>query len=232
MKWRQGTVSPIFKRHPVENIIVVRQGKNGGMTEVLTCDMDDYDKIRQQSWDRALHSFGTGHIFQRRADLLRDRLKYLSFSGLIVPLLVGGVVLSFGTDYKYVHVVLTVAGIASVAQLALSAWALTSDWQNSYAYAIESSTANRRLSKRFETLGSNPPKDLPNLQKEYQLLEVEDQARRDLDSQRGLTSQEERAGMRVALRKFRRECASCGEVPQSTQPTTCSVCGKFPNRLT
>lgn len=193
--------------------------------------MDDYNKIREQSWNRALHSYGTGHIFRRRADKLRDRLRWLSFMGIVVPLLVGGVVLSFGTEFEHIGVVLAVAGIAGLAQLALSAWALTSDWQNSYAYAIGSSSANRRVSKRFETIAANPPSDLAAFQKEYQLLEVEDQARRDLDNQRGVTSEEERAGMRVALRKFRRECASCGKVPQSTQPTSCPVCGDFPKRL-
>lgn len=193
--------------------------------------MNNYNQIRKQSWDRALHSFGTGHIFRRRVDKFRRLLRLLSFLGIVVPLLVGGVVLSFGAEFKCLNVVLILAGIAGIAQLVLSVWGLTANWQASYAYAVESSTANRRLSKQFETLGANPPDNVAELRMRYRLLEVEDQARRDLDNQHGVTSEEERAGMRVALRKFQRRCASCHKVPQSTLPTNCPVCGNFSKRL-
>jgi mobilome CxxCx(11)CxxC protein len=51
-------------------------------------------KIKQTCWDNAIHSYGTGYIFQQRAALFRNRIKLLTFLGIVVPLSIGSIVMS------------------------------------------------------------------------------------------------------------------------------------------
>ncbi|MGW4750469.1 mobilome CxxCx(11)CxxC protein, partial [Streptomyces sp. NPDC004290] len=75
-------------------------------------------------------------------------------------------------------------------------------------------------------LADDPP-TLASLRTQYEKLEVEDSARRDRDSEKGVTDKERRRGMRATLRKFQRQCAGCQLVPTSLTPSDCDVCGRF-----
>lgn len=192
--------------------------------EEATAPPDQQRSLRSKCWDLAIHAFGTAWIFEKRARKLRWKLKILSFLGIAVPVVIGGIVLSFGTNPRILPALLWVAGVLGVAQLTGSVWSLVARWDDSLAYALESVTANYRLSRRFESLGEQPPADL---EVEFRVLDAENQARKDLDFRQDLTPKEKRAGLRAGLRQFQRACVGCNEVPTSMSPTDCEVCGNF-----
>ncbi len=192
----------------------------------MTPDLEEKIKrVRQTCWDQAIHAFGTAYIFEKRAGTLRGRLRWLEFLGIGVPLAVGGIALSFGLQYRHLPSLIVVAGILGIAQLVLSAWSLVAGWQNNLASALESKTANYRLSESYQSLAKNPPDELPEMERRFELLQIEDRLRRDLDHQQTITEKEKRTGMRSALRQFQRPCAGCGKVPRLLKPTNCEVCG-------
>src|SRR5882724_1818873 len=105
--------------------------------------MANLDEIRAECWTESLHCFGTSYIFEQRANLLRKRLRILTFLGIGVPAAVGGAVAAFGIDFRLMGPVLTVAGVLLLTQLIGSVWSLTSKWEDGFAYSLESLSANR-----------------------------------------------------------------------------------------
>lgn len=182
--------------------------------------------IRTQSWDRAVHAYATSYIFQRRARVLKKQLQLLAYVGLVVPVTVGGLVLAYGA-FSALPVIVAIASAIAIAQVAISLWSIVGGWVESYSYATVSAAANELLSNRFAELGQNPPSKVNELQHRYEKLQIEDDARRDQDHQQGIKEAELRMGMRAALRRFRRKCAGCEEIPTSMKPSDCGVCGSF-----
>jgi len=187
----------------------------------------DLSAIRQKCWDKAVHAHGTGYIFEERARALGKKIRLLAFLGIAVPASIGGIVLAFGTDFECKSIVLVLAGIIGIVQLIVSVWALVADWQDAYAYAHESLSANHRLAENFESLASNPPSDISEVEVNFRALMAEDKVLNQRDYRQEITPEEKREGMRAALRKFQRECASCGKVSESMSPSDCDVCGNF-----
>jgi mobilome CxxCx(11)CxxC protein len=184
-------------------------------------------KIHTECWDEALHCFGTAAIFRKRANRARLRLRILTFLGIVVPASVGGLVLSFGTDFQYKNLVIVFASIFGLIQLVLSIWSLVAKWEDSFAYSLESLSVNDRLSSLFQELAKAIPIDSMELKTRYELLQAENRDRRARDNQQLITEKEHRFGMRAALRQFQRTCISCKKVPTSLTPTNCDICGNF-----
>lgn len=180
--------------------------------------------IRQECWRRAVEAFGTAHIFEDRARSNRCKLRLLEFSGLAVPLLVGVAVLAFGLEAEFLDEAVTAAAIAAGLQLVVTLWALVAGWDDEFGYAKESAADNHRLSKLFAKLARTDPDDLET---QFEIRDAEYTAREQSDYQRGITEKEKRKGMRAGLRRFQRQCSACGEVPESLEPSDCSVCGNF-----
>ena len=186
--------------------------------------LDPTLESRQIAWQRAIETFGTAYIFERRMVSPRRWLTWITWLGLAVPISVGGLVTSFGVKKELIEPALIVAGILATVQALLSLMAITSKWDDVLSYSLDSARANTGLSRRFEELGRNGPSDIAQ---QLRLLEVENQLRTDLDNARGLTERERRIGMRAGLRQFRRKCAGCCEVPTSMASSRCPVCGNF-----
>ena len=185
------------------------------------------DSLRRDCWDQAIYAFGTAWIFEQRAKRYRWRLRILDFLGIVVPVTVGGIVLSFGTMPTYLPYVFVPAGILSIVQLVMSVWSLVARWEDALVYAEESVSSNHRLSREYEGLGRNPPGALADLKLRHSLLEKENQLRNELDNKQGLTEREKRGGLRAGLRRFQRPCVACKQIPQSMKPSDCDVCGRF-----
>jgi mobilome CxxCx(11)CxxC protein len=194
-------------------------GREIHMTESYTLGM--------QCWDSAIHNFGTAYVFECRARRLRAMLRKLTFLGIIVPVFVGGIVTTYGTQFKYIGWVLSLAGILGLIQLVASIWALIAKWDDEYAYAQESTSSNYDLSNRFKTLAQNPPSTIAEFKTKLEFLNAENQRRSDLDYRQAITDAEKRKGLRAALRSFERACTACKKVPTSMEPSECDVCGKF-----
>lgn len=185
---------------------------------------DGIETLRSTARVRVIETFGTGYIFRRRADAARRKLRWLAFMGIAVPLSVGGVVTSFGANSPALPYVLALAGVLGIAQLVMSAWALSAKWDDTLAYSLESTTDNNRLATAYDKLAKSPP---PDAATRFEVLEAENAARDASDLKQGVSEREHRMGMRAALRQFKQACDTCKKVPTSMEPTNCDTCGNF-----
>ena len=186
--------------------------------------MDNLESVRYEAWDKAFHAYGTAYIFEQRAARYRSRLRTLAFLGIVGPFFLGILYLSFRTQQALIDVVALLAGIIGVIQFVVSLWSITAKWEDVYSYALESLATNYRLSKEFETIGKHISQDA---ERKFALLSAEDRLRSELDNKQALTLKEKREGMRAALKKFRRECVECGQIPNSMKASDCDTCGNF-----
>jgi mobilome CxxCx(11)CxxC protein len=147
--------------------------------------------------------------------------------GIIVPALIGGVVIGFGTDSAYLPVLLWLAALAGVIQLFFSVWAVVNKWDDKLEYSLESVAENFELSSTFKQLGTLAPEPPADLQIRFVAAQAKDDARRAADDKKGLTEKELRYGHRAGLRQFQRKCEKCATVPVSMDSTDCPVCGGF-----
>ncbi|MBN2312698.1 MAG: hypothetical protein JXM79_02140 [Sedimentisphaerales bacterium] len=189
--------------------------------------MGESDTLRLQCWDSAIHAFGTGYIFERRSRCLRFQLRLLSFLGIIVPVFVGGIVTTYGIQFKYIGIILATGGILALAQLIASIWAIIAKWDDAYAYSQESTSANYDLANKYKAIAQSPPSKLDDFRIRLEFLNAENQRRSDTDYRQSITEKEKRMGMRAALRNLQRECTACKMVPTTMKPTNCGVCGNF-----
>jgi mobilome CxxCx(11)CxxC protein len=184
------------------------------------------DQLKISCWNKALESFGTAYIFEERAKKYRSLLRILSISGLIVPLLAGYFVLSFG-EVVLPKLLYIVAGLIGLGQLIASLFSLVEGWEEQYRYSIESLNANYKLSKNFKKLAERPPESLSEFKHKLEILENSDELISGKDLQQSIKAKERRKGMRAALREFNRRCSNCEKVPVSMKPSDCPVCGNF-----
>lgn len=187
--------------------------------------------LRQRCWDSAFNAFSTAFVFERRSQRFHKRLQWLAFLGIGVPVLVGGLVLAYGTPSSSVAIVMPYAAALGVVQLVVSVWSLTSDWSGGLQRSSERIWVNHELAKGFADLGRTPPSDPAELQRSFDLLAAEEKVSERTDYQLHITPAENRAGYRAASRHFQRQCATCGQAAQSLQPESdCPTCGE-PARL-
>lgn len=197
----------------------------------MASNPDRATTLREDAWNSALTLFGTARLFERRADSLKARLTWLKVVGLVLPLLVGGAVATFGTASTWLGPLLVVTGILGVAQLVMNGVALAMNWEDAYANAKEAQLHNMRLSdeyKKFAERASSDPSEAERLQYERQLdlLGVEKLFREQTDLRSSsISDKEKRFGMRSALHQFDRKCAGCQKVPDPRNPSSCVVCG-------
>jgi mobilome CxxCx(11)CxxC protein len=192
----------------------------------LTSPELDYDNLRRECWNGALHTYGTSYIFQQRAQRLNRRLRLLTYSGVALPLIVGATVLSFGLDIVILPVMVAIVAPLVVMHVLASAWAVVDHWVDAHTYANESATANDQLARRYEALAKNPP-TAAEFKSKYDLVCADDSSRTQQDMRKGMTDKEKRKGMRAALRQYQRQCATCQQTPTSMSPTSCDTCGNF-----
>ncbi|MBB3843857.1 hypothetical protein XarbCFBP8138_20150 [Xanthomonas arboricola] len=190
--------------------------------------MENIEATQKLCWDRAFYAFGSSRVFARRANQLRSRRTWLVFLGIAIPLVVGGVVLSFSVNASALKWLIALASILSVIQLALSAWALVARWDERYESSVESTQNNYELFSRYETLARNPPKDFLE---RFETLEERNRAQERADTKTDLSHYERRYAMRHALIQFRRVCVSCKTQPKSlTEVSHCDLCGNLESK--
>jgi mobilome CxxCx(11)CxxC protein len=185
------------------------------------------DEHRRDCWDQAIYAFGTAHIFERRLVSARKKLRVLTFLGVLVPVAVGGIVVSFfGIEAlrPFLSWLIVAAGILGTIQLSFTLWALVAKWDDIATYAASSSSENRRLAARFEELGRMP---LTDFEVQYQLLKADNTRRQEADIQQGISEAEKRMITRAGLRQYQRPCVECKTVPRDMTSTNCPVCGNF-----
>ena len=186
-----------------------------------------HDRLRQDSWNNALFSYGYGYLFSLRANRLNKKLNWITFLGIIIPVLIGGIVTTYGTESPILKYLLIVTAPLSIIQLIISVWSVVANWNTSYAYYLESYLDNYNLAELYENLGKYPPDDVDDLKTEMDKIDILRSNRDKQDSKYPLTDKEKRKGMRYALRKYKRSCAGCNIIPKDMKSTKCGVCGNF-----
>lgn len=173
---------------------------------------------------KEFHAYGTTRIFEKRARTLQSLRTWITFLGIVTPVIVGGAVLAFGVKEAVVPYILIVAGLVGICQLVLSTWSIVSRWDEKYGYAIESSRANTELYNRFKGLADNAPPDLAVL---YKKAQHDNEAREFQDLGQSISEKEKRFANRESLKYYRKPCGICGIVPVTSKASKCDGCGNF-----
>ncbi len=187
-------------------------------------------QIKRDCTRYSINCLGKSHIFTLRAKSLRFWITVVSVSGILVPLVVGGIAGTFGADNDVLIIALIVASPLGLIQLVLSALSLLLKWDDRLAYSMESSTANSNLSEEFQNLRQYAPTDVNDLETEFRILQEREKARDEQDKKYLFRAVEERIGLRYALYIKQIPCVSCQIVPtgrEATEVDTCKTCGNF-----
>lgn len=182
-------------------------------------------KIRTDSWDKALDSFGYSYIYSKRIRRIDNILKWTKVLGVLLPVLLGGITAAYYTNADVMKIALLFITPLAIAQLALSTILIVLGSDGQLSNYSRKSTEFSLLSSEFEQLAKFPDNDFNVLSKKYDIL-VERERNLSRDNFE-IKDEENRIGMRAGLRNYRRECAGCKETPISMKPTKCDVCGNF-----
>lgn len=172
--------------------------------------------------EKAFYAYGTARIFAERARILECGRNGITYLGIVLPVLVGGVALSF--DTKYLPFVIIPAGFLGLLQLALSVWSLVAKWDDRHLYAVSAMLAQTKLFNAWESLSKRPPIDLDA---KVSALDIDDQRQEQSDLAQNISLKEKRYAMRASLYHFGQKCLRCTEVPTSMKAGNCDTCGNF-----
>ena len=172
--------------------------------------------------EKAFYAFGTARIFEQRMRKLDQLRNWITYLGIVVPLLIGSAALSFGT--YWLPYALIPAGLLGCAQLALSAWSLVAKWDDKYSYAINAMQAQTRLFNSWDVLAKRMPVDIEARAGD---LDGEDQRQEQTDLVQNVSPEEKRYAMRASLYHFGNACVRCGQTPKSLKPSSCDTCGNY-----
>lgn len=179
---------------------------------------------KTECWGKEFHCFGTAQIFEKRAKKLQKLRTWITFLGIISPVLIGGTVLAFGTGAVILPYALTCAGLVGLVQLTLSVWSLVARWDEQYEYALESTKANTELYNRFKNIPQDEAQKIPEL---FRSAVADYQARELVDLTKSISDKEKRYANRKSLHYYRKPCSVCSITPMSLKPSKCDGCGDF-----
>jgi mobilome CxxCx(11)CxxC protein len=183
--------------------------------------------IQHSCQESAFHLYATYYLYGRKSRKKDTWLQLITLLGLLVPVLIGGIVASYGLTSQVSYWFLAILTPIAVLQLALSTLAVVYKWDDKKNYYLASSISNRQLYAEFTNLAKFPPSDLGNLSHRFELLTQRLQNQDDQDDNYPLTDKELRRGMRYSLRQYQKPCAGCNKTPTSMKSTDCGVCGNF-----
>lgn len=181
-------------------------------------------QVIQDCRGKEFHAYGTTRIFEKRARQLKTLRTWITFLGIVTPVIVGGIVLTFGLEAKSLPYFLTAAGLVGLVQLVLSTWAIVARWDEQYEYSIDSSRHNTELYNKFKLLADTNP---PEIEEWYKEALRENEAREFKDIGQSITDKEKRFANRESLKYYQKPCHICGKVPKTSKPSECDGCGNF-----
>jgi mobilome CxxCx(11)CxxC protein len=180
--------------------------------------------------DRAADAFATAAIFARRAKKYRRLVEWLTFIGLAIPVVVGGIALA---DYKnpaYLTEAVLIGVTFAVMIGVLSLWSVVKQWPDNLDYSSSSNADNHRLSDQLKALATTAVKPPADFDVKYKELVTLDDAQNISDNKKDISEWEKVYGHRAALLQFKRKCDVCGEIPLSMKMpfwgwSRCPRCG-------
>jgi mobilome CxxCx(11)CxxC protein len=174
--------------------------------------------------EKEFHAFGTSKIFEKRAKSYRSYINLLTFFGIVTPLLVGAVVLSFGSSWGYLPYVLGLATIIGLAQLVISVWSITANWSGKLEVASNAVQGNVRLYNEWKALADHPDEKLEDRVRELRRLNQEQEVS---DLRQDISEREKRFAMHESLFYYKKACQNCGQIPKSKDASKCDMCGNY-----
>ncbi|EOW3978484.1 mobilome CxxCx(11)CxxC protein [Vibrio parahaemolyticus] len=182
------------------------------------------EEIHESCREKEFHAYGTARLFEERAEKIRGLRTKISFLGIINPLLIGCVVITFGVKETWLPAVLLLSGLLSTVQLVLSVWSMAARWDEIYDFSINSVKENTELKNAFKALQKNKSRELPSLYRST----MEKNERRELsDLTQNITNKEKRFANRESLRYYQYPCQTCHIVPIKEKPSNCDSCGNY-----
>lgn len=181
-----------------------------------------------EAGQRALFCFGTAKIVENRMKRLKLANRIIKFLGLFIPLIIGGIVLSFGSCSTLQPMFTPILGALALVQLVLSLWALVANWDQMIIDYSESKTKNLYLCDVLIDIYRNYTDDETKYDSIYKEFILRDTQQRDNDNKNfNFSDKEKRLGMRYGLWLYQWPCAECNKIPNLRKPDKkCSVCGK------
>lgn len=186
------------------------------------------DELKDNCNEHMFWCYGTSALFQRRERKLKKLREWITYLGIIGPIVIGSAVGAFGKDWKIadfelVPMIVTLASAVGIVQIVLSTWALVARWDEAYGAAQESIRNNNDLYHKFRSLRDMPPQDyMPALE----LLRQENMRQEGQDYRQSITEKEKRYAYHQSMRYLGKECRACRTIP-SGKSTECSTCGKW-----
>lgn len=181
---------------------------------------------RLQCHENKLHCYGKSYIYGGRVNKYERRLRIISFIGIIIPLMFGGYVLTYGTN-SISNTSISIAGAILLIQLFFSVLSLVFKWDDELAYSLEATRDHNLLSQDFKNLGQFSPVNIDDFMSRYNILNEKLKSRNEQDIKHDLSDKERIKGMRWTLREFSKPCIVCLSIPYEMKKTDCPVCGKY-----
>lgn len=187
----------------------------------------DIEKIKQECWANKFYSYGTIKIFEKRAKTLQTGRTWITFLGVVVPVIVGSIAMSFGADSALLKYFLFLAGIVITIQLVLSAWSIVSRWDEKYEYAMNSIGENTRLYNEWDAYNKLEISDTKESEDKFNEILSRTQKQEFSDIKQNITDKEKRFANRASLFYFKQACSVCSQIPTTVSPSKCDGCGNF-----
>lgn len=175
-------------------------------------------------WEKEFQAYGTIRIFEKRAKRLQTLRTWITFMGIVTPLVVGAAALAFGTESEVLSVFISAAAIVGLVQLVLSTWSIVARWDERYEYAVESIRDNTKIYNDFKRLSAE---GVPDDDARVKIALEAYQRREFSDISRNITDKEKRFAARESYKYFKKECHICNEIPKTSKPGKCGGCGNF-----
>lgn len=189
---------------------------------------ENIEKLRNNSWDTAFHSFGYSYIFEQRIKKYSGYNKKLKFYALVFPALVGLIAFGYKAEYPVVlDIAIIIAIPLTIIQFIFALLAITQEWDNELLYSIEAAIDYNHLYGEFKRLAEFPPVTFEEFDQRFGILNTKYAFRSQQNSKHEVKEKELRKGMKYSLREFKKECIECKIIPTSMESTSCSVCGKY-----
>lgn len=185
------------------------------------------EKIILEASDKAFHAFGFSYIFENRIKWYLKRINALKFSGIIVPLIIGSIAISYTQNPEVLIIAIIIGTPIIIIQLIISALSIVYKWDDELAYAFEANNDYNTLYDEYTKLYKFPDPEITKLERKYDVLLVNSRARELQNSKHKLTEKELRKGMRYSLREHKKVCVGCNQTPIGMTSTNCEVCGNF-----
>jgi mobilome CxxCx(11)CxxC protein len=173
------------------------------------------DPRNEEIWNRATNAFGTSAIFERRARRYKRLNRFLTFFGLLVPVVIGSIAAAHLLENVSLEKVIYWTGALGVLQAAVFLWSVVANWPESQEYSSAANANNLRLSSQWHALAVQSIKPPTDFDTKYAELKATDDAQIGNDTRRDISSFEKVWGMRAGLLQFQRTCSKCHVVPES-----------------